>query len=226
MTTRQVIHSFSSVDSQLIALTPSENNQKSSIHSELRNTINNIRRSMPFMISDGNQLIECVEYSQITNSGISSLATVMKDLKIRESQDYFVEVDFPALLNNPAESTCQDFLNGVVQQVKGLDASNGRYKTHQFTQQMQQRNGEPIDNISALTGKIDFVSSVGPMFIEIKVHESKGTVGVSRKEIDVLHQALNRVYRLRCSHAQLRTVVGFAITASHAWCIIFESPNP
>lgn len=37
-----------------------------------------------------------------------------------------------------------------------------------------------------------------------------------------LQQILNRMYQLHCSFAQIKTTVGFIVTSSHAWCMIFQ----
>jgi hypothetical protein len=78
-------------------------------------------------------------------------------------------------------------------------------------------DGEIIDNVTPLSAKIDFVSAAGPLFQEIKYGE-----GTITEDVNVLNQALGRVYVLRSSYAQLKRIVAIAIGPMYSSIIVFH----
>ena len=79
------------------------------------------------------------------------------------------------------------------------------------------------DAIYTLTAKPDLSSNVAPMYLEIKPSgESASSTVLTESDMDIFHQALDRVFVIRCTNATIKTHVTFAVTARSAWIFIFN----
>jgi hypothetical protein len=107
-------------------------------------------------------------------------------------------------------------LNPCCDRAKAIKSCSGGMLTFNSCRTMCE-DGKLIDNVTPLNAKIGFVSAAGPLFQEIKYGE-----GTRTDDVNVLNQALERVFVLRCSYAQLKRIVAIAIGPMYSSLIVFR----
>ena len=154
----------------------------------------------------------------------SDLTHIPRELVDPELDGY---VDLQVSLNRAAESFCQEKLRALCKAGSGLiDGSSGSVKTFHLPRGMRSNEeGQETTSMISLSGKIDLMSNIGPIFLEIKPREfsfrNKGP-NLTNIELQLFSQVLNRLRRLQSSYSQIRTAVGFAATSCFAWCFVLR----
>jgi hypothetical protein len=76
-------------------------------------------------------------------------------------------------------------------------------------------------NVYPWRSKPDICSKVCPMIIEVKASTSAEGKGLIVTDIEVISQAMERVYGARCTNAMYKKVIALAITYRSAWLLEF-----
>lgn len=170
---------------------------------------------------------------------IESVRRKLQDAQIVESETILsnLEIDFNTdhlpytlldetifnlrdLLNSRDESQCQNALSEICQ-----SGDYGLIDTHNGKQYCC---GSPKDVLThqtaiPLNGKIDLVSSRGPLFLEIKGRSiSDRSQEMTTTEFNIIGQVLERIYLLRCCYGQLSKIVCFSATSADARCYVYR----
>jgi hypothetical protein len=173
------------------------------------------------------QKCDCAQ--NITDSTeIVLFETILESLGIASNLSY-VPAPLPLdlikdKLNADGERPCQSALSNLCTPTSGLLNSHaGAYYCASKSRNLRQDDGVSFITTTPLNGKIDLVSSHGPLFLEIKGRSlpQKYTV-ITTLEFEILDQVLSRMFRLRGTYHQIKTAVGFAATSTIAWCFAFQ----
>jgi hypothetical protein len=132
-------------------------------------------------------------------------------------------VSVQRLLDFQGESQCETALSELCVPGSGLlDGHLGAIVSPSQSQSLDFRNGIVIG--TPLRGKVDLLSSSGPLFLEIKGRPFSGNL-ITKCETQILDQILLRMFRLRATYGQIKTAVGFAATSTIAWCFAFQTDD-
>jgi hypothetical protein len=72
------------------------------------------------------------------------------------------------------------------------------------------------------SAKPDYVSSIAPMFLELKSLKGKTEVQINEQMCQVINQAIQRVHICALQNETLHTVFAFATVGSKSWIVIFK----
>jgi hypothetical protein len=121
------------------------------------------------------------------------------------------------LLQNTSEGPFQVELNSMCDLMR---ATNTSQKSDQRFHMCRMVGKD--DHVFPLNAKADIGSLVCPMVIEVKASGTSESSDLINSDVDVLSQAMQRVFVARSTNAAIKNFVAIAITFRSAWVVEFE----
>jgi hypothetical protein len=201
----------------MLDFTPSKNNSTDSTPDEFIASFNRYLQSNIGLVIGG---VTCRDQYSVTaaiNAAEESSWKSHHKTDVSKVTELNNAIPLQAALRANSEDPCQTLLRDNIDLLHAVDTSlvhaNMFYLSHKVG---------GTNNVYSLSGKMDLVSKLCPMFLEIKHSGPGASTGMIATDFDVIKQAAERVFVLRSTNALLGEAVVIACTARSSWLFHFE----